>query len=143
MPAELVQAYRSPEEQQALFIGPTNVTNAPALSSYHNYGLAGDVVPKAYMQMPNWNPSGPLWQKLGVIGESVGLSWGGRWAKPDLPHFEAKWAPIAELKAYYEKFKAIMPITVTPTASALIIMIVIGGVYYFLIRPTLKDTGIL
>ena len=28
------------------------------------------------------------WQEAGAIGESAGLIWGGRWKKPDMPHFE-------------------------------------------------------
>lgn len=143
IPTELVQAYRSPEEQQGLYQDKSRpVTNAPALLSFHNHGLAGDLVPKAYISMPQWNPSGPLWQKLGLIGESVGLSWGGRWGKPDLPHFEAKWAPIQELKAYWEKYKSIMPITLTPTTTALIMMVLIGGVWYFMVRPTMQKSGL-
>lgn len=30
----------------------------------------------------------PDYQEAGEIGESVGLVWGGRWKKPDYPHFE-------------------------------------------------------
>jgi peptidoglycan L-alanyl-D-glutamate endopeptidase CwlK len=28
------------------------------------------------------------WEEIGRIGESAGLEWGGRWAKPDRPHFQ-------------------------------------------------------
>jgi len=30
----------------------------------------------------------PDYEEAGKIGESVGLIWGGRWKKPDYPHFE-------------------------------------------------------
>jgi peptidoglycan L-alanyl-D-glutamate endopeptidase CwlK len=30
----------------------------------------------------------PDYEELGEIGESLGLKWGGRWKKPDYPHFE-------------------------------------------------------
>jgi hypothetical protein len=30
----------------------------------------------------------PDYEEAGRIGESVGLRWGGRWKKPDYPHFE-------------------------------------------------------
>jgi len=33
-------------------------------------------------------PKGFNWEILGKIGEGVGLKWGGRWTKPDKPHFE-------------------------------------------------------
>jgi hypothetical protein len=32
------------------------------------------------------------WQKLGDIGERLGLKWGGRWERRDLGHFQAPWA---------------------------------------------------
>lgn len=37
-----------------------------------------------------WDSEDPVWQKIGVIGESCGLSWGGRWSskKKDWGHFE-------------------------------------------------------
>lgn len=36
-----------------------------------------------------WDASDPIWQKVGVIGESLGLRWGGRWKQPHDPgHFE-------------------------------------------------------
>jgi len=36
----------------------------------------------------NWNAGDPVWLRLGVIGESIGLRWGGRWKVKDLGHFE-------------------------------------------------------
>jgi len=32
----------------------------------------------------------PVWAKIGAIGESLGLTWGGRWTQKDLGHFELK-----------------------------------------------------
>lgn len=55
---------------------------------------AFDVCPKEYLTMKGWNPSGPLWPRLGKIGERMGLHWGGRWpynpphSKPDPGHFQ-------------------------------------------------------
>lgn len=39
---------------------------------------------------PNWQPTNPLWEKVGEIGEALGLRWGGRWSgiKRDPSHFE-------------------------------------------------------
>ena len=53
--------------------------------SRHQDGMAVDV---AFLDL-NGNPtySGP-WSRLGEIGESCGLLWGGRWQSPDRPHFE-------------------------------------------------------
>lgn len=35
-----------------------------------------------------WDASDTIWKRLGAIGESLGLRWGGRWTIPDLGHFE-------------------------------------------------------
>lgn len=140
-----MRAYATPAEQQALFASGAKVTNAPALLSYHNYGLAFDVVPEDYIALPNWNPMGPLWSQVGAIGESLGLEWGGRWSKPDEPHFQIPEgaAPIRELKAYWDKFQQIMPINIAPAAGAVGIIIVLALVSYFWLIPMLKERGLL
>ena len=35
-----------------------------------------------------WDSNNPAWQKIGAIGEAIGLKWGGRWTVRDLGHFE-------------------------------------------------------
>jgi hypothetical protein len=121
----VVSAVRTPEAQQALYTSGAGVTNAPALMSYHNHGLAFDVVPEEYLPLPEWNPEGVYWEAIGAIGKSVGLEWGGDWKKKDRPHFQLTAAPIGELKAYYEKFKAWMPVKIEPTAGGAIIALLI------------------
>lgn len=143
MAVDIVQGYRSPSEQEALYTSGPGVTNAPALLSYHNYGLAFDAVPTAYKSFPDWNPSGPLWQKIGTIGESLGLSWGGRWTKPDKPHFELNVVPVRDLKAYWEKFKEIMPVSLAPTAGGAAIAVSLGAFWYFYLAPKLKKAKML
>jgi len=129
---KIVSAYRSPSQQQALLDSGRGVTNAGALLSYHNHRLAFDVVPTEYLSLPDWNPAGPLWAKIGSIGKSVGLEWGGDWKKKDLPHFQLTGAPIRELKSYFEKFGEIMPIKIEPTTYGVIgILLVVGVVLYF------------
>ncbi len=39
-----------------------------------------------------WKADDPVWQRLGEIGESLGLKWGGRWKRRDMAHFQASWA---------------------------------------------------
>lgn len=58
--------------------------------SKHQDGNAIDVCPSVLIRTKNWSPSDPLWERVGEIGESVGLVWGGRWKgnKRDCPHFE-------------------------------------------------------
>jgi hypothetical protein len=132
-----VSAYRSPSEQQALKDSGKGVTNAGALLSYHNHRLAFDVVPTEYLSMSDWNPTGQLWAKVGSIGKSVGLEWGGDWQKKDLPHFQLTGAPIKELKSYFEKFGEIMPITITPTTGGVIGILLVLGVVLYLYKDQL------
>lgn len=133
IPLKIVSAYRTPEAQQELKESGRGVTNAGALMSFHNHRLAFDVVPLEYLPMKDWNPSGSYWKRIGEIGKGIGLEWGGDWSKPDKPHFQfSGGTPIRELKAYFEKFKTIMPITITPTTGgAIMVLIVIGVVMWF------------
>ena len=77
------------------------VTHARGGESWHNYGLAADVVfqvnypsdasaPEGVFHW-DWADSHP-WQRLGELGEEQGLEWGGRWLPPknDKPHFEMR-----------------------------------------------------
>lgn len=50
--------------------------------------LAIDVCPVSYLTVKNWNPLGENWLKIGELGESIGLTWGGRWKERDLSHFQ-------------------------------------------------------
>lgn len=138
IPLKVVSAYRSPEAQQELKDSGRGVTNAGALLSFHNHRLAFDVVPLEYISLKDWNPSGPLWQRVGDIGKSVGLEWGGDWQKKDLPHFQfSGGTPIRELKTYYDKFKEIMPIKIEPTAGGAIIALIVLGVFMWLYKEQL------
>jgi peptidoglycan LD-endopeptidase CwlK len=69
------------------------VTNAKAGQSRHNTGDAIDVVPTVN-GVPQWSTvgaSGKVWEKMGKLGESLGLVWGGRWGSlSDYPHFEIR-----------------------------------------------------
>jgi len=81
--------FRDWEQQTRLYAqGRTapgkRVTNAKAGESYHNYGLALDVVEIKDGQ-PIWN--NPKWNEIGALGERLGFEWGGRWKRPDRPHF--------------------------------------------------------
>lgn len=134
---KIVSAYRTPSEQETLLQSGKGVTNAGALLSYHNHRLAFDVVPTEYLSVPDWNPTGPLWAKIGAIGKSVGLEWGGDWKKKDLPHFQLTGAPIRELKSYFEKFGEIMPIKIEPTSVGIIGIILVVGVVFYLYKDQL------
>ena len=82
---------RSFEEQAELFaIGRTKpgekVTNAKAGESWHNFGLAFDVVPLVNGKAV-WDS--PFWNRIGELGKQAGLVWGGDFQSfKDKPHFE-------------------------------------------------------
>ena len=62
--------------------------------SLHLVGLAIDICPyEVYTSAVGgdklqWDETDEIWQRIGVIGESLGLRWGGRWKQRDLGHFE-------------------------------------------------------
>jgi len=74
--------YRSKEEQDELYAqgrtkpGRIN-TNARGGESFHNFRCAFDFVPMLGGK-PQWD-SKALYLKAGIIAESVGLEWSGRW----------------------------------------------------------------
>jgi len=92
----VTSTYRDNESQAALYAqGRTAmghiVTNANAGDSFHNYRCAVDVVPLKNGK-PVWGTKGDdgeLWQKIGKIGEGVGLEWAGNWRTfKELAHFQ-------------------------------------------------------
>ena len=58
-----------------------------------------DIVPLTILgeHKPNWDRTSPLWLRIGLIGESLGMKWGGRWLlHPDYSHFEYVHPPKVE-----------------------------------------------
>src|SRR5574343_557553 len=85
----VAQALRIPNEQNDLYAqGRTKagkiVTNAKAFESYHNYGLAFDVV-RMVDGKADWTP---VDAKIAAIAKRFGFAWGGEWKFKDYPHFE-------------------------------------------------------
>lgn len=64
------------------------VTKTISGFSWHNYGMAVDIVFKDLHGNWTWNKTSEEWEDLGKIGELMGLVWGGRWKMKDFPHFE-------------------------------------------------------
>jgi peptidoglycan L-alanyl-D-glutamate endopeptidase CwlK len=65
------------------------VTNAQGGQSYHNFGLAFDVVVLNAARKQDWDDDDPGWAAAGAAGKALGLEWGGDWtAFKDLPHFQ-------------------------------------------------------
>lgn len=105
----ITSTLRDFEAQAALYAqGRTSpgkrVTNADAGDSAHNYGLAFDVVPMRNGK-PVWGTTADidrdLWERIGELGESVGLEWAGRWRTfKEYAHFQNLGGlTIDELKA--------------------------------------------
>lgn len=92
----ITQALRSWDAQRILYQQGRNkpgeiVTYADAGYSWHEFGLAFDVVPLIEAGRPDWNKSHPVWGKIVAAGESVGLVSGAHWSHPrggDTPHFQ-------------------------------------------------------
>ncbi len=97
---------RTFEEQDALYAqgrtkpGPV-VTKARGGQSYHNYGLAIDIVllvdkdNDGVFEKPSWDTNGDFdvdgksdWQEIVAIFKRHGWEWGGDWRFLDLPHFQ-------------------------------------------------------
>lgn len=84
---KVTEGYRSFERQNELYAqGRTSkgsiVTNAKAGDSLHNYGVAFDIFFTKTGYKGNWT-------KIGKIGKSLGLVWGGDFKSiKDKPHFE-------------------------------------------------------
>jgi peptidoglycan L-alanyl-D-glutamate endopeptidase CwlK len=89
-------------EQDALFNQKPPVTKARAGKSYHNYGLAIDIVllvdkdKNGTFESASWETNIDFdgdgkadWQEVVLIFKQYGWVWGGDWkAFPDKPHFE-------------------------------------------------------
>lgn len=106
-PLRITSSLRTFEEQTKLYNqGRTTegkiITNAKAGQSYHNYGLAFDVVPIENGQI-NWNSKN--WDKIGQIGKSIGFEWGGDFKTiVDKPHFQKSFGKSTViLKRLYDK----------------------------------------
>jgi len=98
-------AHRSFEEQRGLYArgrttGGSIVTYAKPGQSYHNYGLAIDVVEITEDGKVNYDLP---WDKISDIAAGWGWEWGGHWSKPDKPHFQMSFGKHhTELLALYE-----------------------------------------
>jgi len=89
----ILEGYRSPERQDALAAQGSNVTNAKAFQSWHQYGLAADCAflrdgKLVISERDPWAMRG--YQLFGEVAESLGLIWGGRWKMMDFGHTELR-----------------------------------------------------
>lgn len=88
----ITSTYRDVESQNALYAqGRTTagnkVTNAKGGESFHNYKVAFDFCPIVNGKA-QWADTA-LFTKCGEIGESIGLTWAGRWTSfKELAHLQ-------------------------------------------------------
>jgi len=88
-------------EQDALFLQKPKVTNAKGGYSYHNYGLAIDIVllkdkdGNGSFETASWETDVDFdgdgvadWLEVVSIFKSFGWEWGGDWKFRDAPHFQ-------------------------------------------------------
>lgn len=80
---------RTPEEHAANLAKGVSWTKR----SKHLDGDAIDICPYSTWDAHgpdklNWDIGDPVWQKIGALGEAIGLRWGGRWKVKDMGHFE-------------------------------------------------------
>lgn len=96
IPVIIVNTRRTLVEQQAAVAsGHSWVSH-----SLHQDGDAIDICPyQQYIEHGvsklQWDGGDPVWQRIGQLGEGLGLRWGGRWHPPDLGHFEYHVAGVA------------------------------------------------
>lgn len=92
IPVVMVNAYRTAEQQLALYRKGRTTPGAivtDTLLSYHQYRRAFDLAILDANHQPSWDRSlEPYYHRVGLIGESIGWRWGGRFKLADLGHFE-------------------------------------------------------
>jgi D-alanyl-D-alanine carboxypeptidase-like protein/LysM domain-containing protein len=105
----VTQGLRTWEEQDQLYAqGRTApgdiVTKAKGGESFHNYGLAFDIVVLDAIGKMDWDSTHPGWTQAAQLGKSAGLEWGGDWVGfKDRPHFQYTGGlKIADCKALYD-----------------------------------------
>ncbi len=89
----ILEGYRSPARQNMLAAMGSNVTNAAAFQSWHQYGLAADCAflrdgKLVISEKDPWAMRG--YRLYGEVAESVGMTWGGNWKMMDFGHTELR-----------------------------------------------------
>lgn len=83
VPCRIVDIIRTPSQQEKkLAQGVSWTTHSKHLPQPpEGKSEAIDIVPLEILSehKPDWDITNPLWTKIGLIGERLGLEWGGRW----------------------------------------------------------------
>lgn len=99
---EIVQGLRTFADQAELYAqGRTSpgkiVTEARPGYSYHNFGVAADLVPGIRGEAawtPNWDPESADFATMIRVGIGLGLVSGSEWTFKDYPHFQLAGLPV-------------------------------------------------
>ena len=116
----ITQGLRTFEEQQKLYNQRPKVTNAKAGQSYHNYGLAVDIVllidkdKNGTFETATWDTKADWdadkiadWLEVVKVFKKYGWEWGGEFKSfKDLPHFQKTFGKTWQnLKALHDAKK--------------------------------------
>ena len=102
VPCRIVDIFRTATQQEQKLAQGVSWTSHSKHEAQPPEGKskAIDIVPLSILgeHKPNWDPTHPDWLKIGVIGEKLGLEWGGRWTHlnggvGDPSHFQDNWKP--------------------------------------------------
>src|SRR3990167_3298215 len=85
---ELGRSVKNPDGATEANPRGNTVTKTVAGFSWHNYGMAVDIVFKDEKGVWTWEKTPEQWADIGKIGEMFGLTWGGNWKMKDYPHLE-------------------------------------------------------
>jgi len=96
---KITDTLRTEAEQNAI---PAANTKAKYPMSMHNWGLAFDICRADGKGA--YDTSDAFFEKVGRIGESIDLTWGGSWTSfRDLPHFEDR-SVAGDVRAVIAKY---------------------------------------
>jgi len=111
-------------EQDALYNAKPQVTKAKGGQSYHNYGLAVDIVliidkdGNGTYESASWDVKSDFdgdgksdWQEVVSIFKRYGWEWGGDWKFYDAPHFQKTLGySIAQLQELNKRHAGYLPL---------------------------------
>ena len=83
------------------------VTDAPPGHSWHEFGLAVDIVPEEITPgEPDWNETHPAWQRINAFAPTVGLFEGNHYPGKfkDAPHLQPQEIPLSPTDADRQDF---------------------------------------
>ena len=93
---KILETWRSEERQKELLkrgVSWTQNSKHCRMKDGAPAADAVDLIPWEYWSLWEgnkllWDSDAKIWQKIGAIGESLGLRWGGRWTQKDMGHWE-------------------------------------------------------